>query len=206
MANMQSRFFAFAKKRLNLHSIMTIDKDDTRHFDDMFINSATDCLIDMRADKNHGIVVPTFKAIEQVSKEDCDIFIRLTQDTQIVDFDKFEQQIKKLEKLSTLFICGRKDTCNDIKDYLKEIDIDQKELSYDFVQGNFIIASFSLWKDCYTKLPESVRHYCDDSIFSYLCEHKGNTKPIFIENDFWQENRTKDVYYLESLYKEKNNA
>lgn len=205
MANMQSRFFAYAKKMLkkkpiDIHSIMTIDEDQTKHFDDIYINSGTDFLIDMRKDKNYGIVVPTFKSIEKAVSENCSIFIRLTQDTQIVDFDKFINTIEKLQSNSR-FICGRKDTCSDIKNYLKEIDIEQENPKYDFVQGNLIIADIYSWVEHYKKLPPSVRHYCDDSIFSYLCEYNGKIKPTFIEKDFWEENRTKDVYYLESLYK-----
>ena len=207
MANMQSRFFYYAKKRLDIFSIMTIDEDQTNRFYDIADLRGTDALIDLRKENNYGIVVPTLKAIEQVNNEflPCDIFIRITQDTQITDFEKFEKTIQNLLRLDK-FICGRKDTCSDIKNYLKEIEINQIGDSYSFVQGNMIMASLSLWKDYYTKLPQSVKHYCDDSIFSYLCEHKGGIKPIFIENDFWKENRTKDVYYLESLYKEENNA
>jgi len=202
MVNMQSRFFSACKKILNVTTIMTLDEDLTGKFKNLYINTSTDKFIDMTSlsPKNYGIVVPTFKAIDLAAETKADIFIRITQDTNIIDFDAFVNQVKALTQ-ENRFICGRKDICSDIKKYLLEIDIKQKEEQFSFIQGNFICASFDLWKENYKKLPNSVKHYCDDSIFSYLCEHISGVKPTFINNTFWEEKRTKDVYYLENLYK-----
>jgi hypothetical protein len=200
MANMQSRFFKECKKYFNVFCIMTIDKDITNKFDDLFVNTSTDKIIDIRKEKPvYGIRNPTTKALECAFSMNCNIFIRITQDTQIFDIEKFVTLINSLSK-SNKFICGRKDTCSDIKKYLKEIGIEQNDKRYSFVQGNLVIASIELWEQEYKRIPKSVQHYCEDSIFSYLCQYSSKVNPTFINNDFWRENRTRDIYYLESLY------
>lgn len=207
MANMQSRFFHECKNFIpNIITVMSIDKDSTRAFNEKYVNSGTDMLLDMREKTSYGIVEPTFAAIDISEKESADILIRITQDTQILDIDKLVDTLLDFFADGKRCICGKKDTCSDISNYLSDIGIIQKG-RYDFVQGNFIMANTSLWSKRYKMLPDTVRHYCDDSIFSYLCENIDEIKPTFVKR-FWEENRTKDILYLESLFskqKEKDN-
>lgn len=200
MANVHSRFFSYCKKYLNVTTIMTIDRDYTNKFDDLYVNTATDHLIDLRDKDSTGIVAPTVCAIDKAADENCSIFVRVTQDTQIVDFGKFISFVQDLCQKERDFICGSKDICRNIKKDLEGVGITQQNSQYAFVQGNMVIASMRLWEKRYKQLPSSVHHHRDDSVFSYLVEHLDNVKPTFINMDFWRENRTRDVYYLESLY------
>jgi hypothetical protein len=200
MANMQARFFSFCKTKLHLVSVMTIDYDATTLFDRMFVKSGTDFLIDLRDKPAAGIVFPTFCAIDKAVEHQCEIMVRITQDTSVIDFDRFIALVRKLSAQQTDFICGRKDVCQNIKEHVESLGLKWNMDSYNYVQGNIIIAGTNLWQKRYKQLPPSVRHYCDDSVFSYLLEMLDGVKPIFIERDFWYEFRTKDVYLLESFY------
>jgi hypothetical protein len=187
MANVQSLFLGELKRMCNILSIMTIDEDQTNKFDDFQKIKNVDCFLDLRElFISNGIVIPTLKAIQHTNRK-CDVFIRMTQDTQIINIEKF---VHLLNSLSSTSINGRSDFCNNIGAYLKEIGINYDGNVYKFVQGNLIIAHFYLWEKYYSQLPKSIFHYSEDSVFSYLCEHCERIKPNFIKMDFWKENRT----------------
>jgi len=196
MANYQYRFMKACDKIFDeVVPLMSIDRDETGKFNDMYI-------IELRGINDYGIVKPTLKAIEYFDAYDLDYILRITQDTHIIDFDEFVKLVNNLESPS---LVGGYDICCDIQDYLKEINIYQKDTRYKFVQGNFILASKDLW-EYYKKLPKSVKHYCDDSIFSYLIEHEAGIAPQFIDRwnyqNIWRHDNSKDIYYLESLFKD----
>jgi hypothetical protein len=200
MANCQSRFIDKCKQKFEVISVMTIDEDKTNKFDHM--NEVSCHMIDMRKSGNYGIVNPTIVSLNYCFDYKPDIIVRITQDTQIIDFDSFVHTIDTFPEQG---VVGGHDECSDISDYLAEINIIQANKKYKFVQGNFIAASSNLWL-YYKKLPQSVKHYCDDSIFSYLVEYEAGVVPTFVgrwdEQKIWHHNRTKDVYYLESLFRE----
>ena len=200
MANMQSRFFSYCKEHLNAVTIMTIDKDETGRFDELYKNTSTDYLIDLRDRESRGIVAPTFCAIDKAADENCDIFTRITQDTQVMNFDRFIRLVQDLSEREEPFLCGRQADYGSMKEHLAQLGMTQEEPGYRYVQGNLITASMDLWKRRYKQLPRSVRHYCDDSVFTYMVEHLDNIKPTFIKWDFWQEYRTRNIYFLEALY------
>jgi len=120
----------------------------------------------------------------------------MTQDSYITDLPGFMQLITQHKPGE---ITGGKDTCADIVDYLKELGITMEDKRYSFVQGNFILACYHTWITYYTMLPKSVRHYCDDSIFSYLAEKTGGVILNFVA-PVWRHHRTRNIYDLEALY------
>lgn len=197
MANYQSRFINKCSSYFDVVGCMSIDKDDTGCFNNL--NEIDQHIIDLRNLNNYGIVLPTNKMLEYMKLQNVDYVLRITQDTQI-NIDKCTELFKDVNGDC---IIGGYDMCNNISKYLKEINVEQ-DGDYKFVQGNFILASSRLWYEYYRKIPESVKHYCDDSIFSYLVEING-VEPKFVgkwdEQLIWKHNRTRDVYYLESLYR-----
>lgn len=194
-ANQQARFFLRCKQDLCALPIFTLDKDKTGCFDRLW-RSQGSVFLDLRDKPCTGIVDPTVVALDYI-KDHCDVFMRITQDTQVINFGLFEAHLKML---TGEYIVGGMDECDNITNYLRSIGVEKKPGPYKFVQGNMIISNMSLWQRFYKALPKAVKHYCDDSIFSYLVEHQGGVKPSFVVNKFWDHNRTKDVYYLESLY------
>ena len=198
MANCQSRFIERCSREFDVVSAMTIDHDATSKFDS--INEISCALIDMRSADGYGIVQPTLAALDFMSIHKPDIILRITQDTQVIDFDSFVELIN----ISSDGLVGGYDECDNIGNYLQEIDIVQEDKNYRFVQGNFVLASVNLW-EYYKKIPVSVKHYCDDSLFSYVVEHETGNSPIFVgrwdEQKIWRHNRTRNIYYLESLFR-----
>lgn len=203
-ANYQSRFHKFCRDQFkDCYTVMTIDTDDTHKFNELFVNTGTREVIDLKHKHSTGIVDPTQCALNHVKDKNINLFLRITQDTQIIDSNRFITLMNNHINDNNCLV-GGSDTCRDIKHYLKQLNIEQINTLYTFVQGNFILASYQLWEKYYMMLPQSVKHYCDDSIFSYLVEHNG-TRPHFLckhdQSTIWKHNRTKDTYHLENLYK-----
>lgn len=202
MARYQDRFMKVCQERFqNCFTAMTIDTDLTGKFDELF-SSSVEYLLDMRDQPRTGIVDPTIEILKKAEEWGADIILRITQDTQITDMNKFVNLIYKVASTNAPFIFGAPDVCDNIRHYLAEMGIYQVCEKVKFVQGNFVFSTAQLWFDYYRKLPESVKHYCDDSLFSYLVEHKAGVAPQFIDwdNAPWKHNPTRDVYYLESLF------
>lgn len=198
MARYQARLFRSLQSECV--GMATLDADNTGKFYELLNNKEIielkfDHFLDMRIGGRHsnGIVEPTFAAIDKAVELGCDKMIRITQDTQILDSNRM-MEINRTHNS----IYGGKDTCSDIRRYLAEINVVMQGEKFDFVQGNFIMASTDVWVKYYKKLPTSVRHYCDDSIFSYLAKD-GGVELEFSDDKFWLHNRTRDIYYLESL-------
>lgn len=194
MANYQARFFNFLKTNFDIDGYITIDKDSTGKFDELFVNISS-TVIDLRDKNPTGIVNPTKNVINLIGNKTSHM-LRVTMDTQIpkddiIDFINVYKDVGDV-------IVGCKDICSNINGYLEELNLETIK-TYDFVQGNFIFSSMNMWKTHYINLPKSIKHYCDDSVFTYMVENISNVKPIFIK-DFWKHNRTKNIYYLESLY------
>lgn len=196
MARYQMRFFREIAKHYDCEYTITLDCDETGKFHQLF----GDCsrVIDIRGRDPTGIVKPTLCAIDYFSDKKVTNLIRITQDTQVDSYELIGTFIKKYHTYENKIV-GCKDRCSDIKNYLSELQIYQDENEYQFIQGNFILASYNLWQKYYKITSTVVKHYCDDSIFTYLLENRENVKPTFIK-DFWIHNRTKNIYYLENLY------
>ena len=196
---LQLRQFRALRERLPaLQLIITLDKDPTGYFNEKVLPavlSTENCeFIDMRESFARGIVAPTRKVIETVP--DNVLLMRLTQDSYFTSIDAL---VKHIEDIGDSDIVGGRDVCSDIRHYLKQIGVSMPEERYAFVQGNFILACAAIWRKHYLRIPPSVQHYCDDSIFSYLAEKDGCTLR-FVNPAFWCHNRTRNVYDMEAIY------
>lgn len=61
---------------------------------------------------------------------------------------------------------------------------------YDFISGNWVVATLNTWLNHYHKLPKSINHGVEDTLFSYFVEVLNNGALVFIDNyqDIWVHN------------------
>lgn len=183
---------------LDIDVIFTVDKDDfNSDFSDIPI-------IDLRKEKSTGIVNPTNKAINYFYKRHGDncFMIRTGQDVQ-VDIKGMFDHIQWLQKKSFKdeFLAGVFDEWhNDIKNEAKKVNLEVSESKIRFIQGNFMSAPIKVWKNYYLKLPDTINHYKDDSMTSYLLKSSGGKLEEI--NCFWKHNPSS--YFNKHLLKGEN--
>lgn len=56
---------------------------------------------------------------------------------------------------------------------LRQLGVSKGTVEFDYIDGYAMLATSNWWKDVYVKLPETVAHYCDDSVSSRYGAHLG---------------------------------
>lgn len=159
-----------------LVGIGTIDKDATRTFPKNPQYPEFQAIGDLRDKPADGIVRPTKWAIKTAEKLGVDILVRTGQDMIVTNPDIACEQILATEPGT---LAGSADECGNIRQHLRDLGIKQKGNKYRFVQGNWMQAYLDVWRENYLRLPPKVKHYCDDSVFSYLVEKDRGGRLVF---------------------------
>jgi len=171
-------------------------------FDDLDIdvnihNLRVDHVFNLLKYQRKGIVFPTKVAIKYAYSlfgNNC-LFIRMGQDIDI-NIDKLINRLNICRhNLNENYIIGKYETEYNFRLCWKCLPAKERNLIDDkwrFIQGNLLIAPIQTWNDYYFKLPESIYHYADDSILSWIISSH-NGKLIGIDQ-FWHHYENNDTW------------